>query len=79
MYRKHRHCRKGTRRTLSRFIQNIETASAFAKEGEVVWQSATVVSIYTVREAPQVCLACCIRRLYFKVRSQTIDDNFREK
>ena len=52
------------------FIQNIETASVFAKEGEVVWQCRNCGFIYTGKEAPQVCPACLHPQAYFEVKKE---------
>ena len=52
------------------FIKNIETASVFAKEGEVVWQCRNCGFIYTGKEAPQVCPACLHPQAYFEVKKE---------
>ncbi|WP_353937476.1 rubredoxin-like domain-containing protein, partial [uncultured Bacteroides sp.] len=48
--------------------RNIETASVFAKEGEVVWQCRNCGFIYTGKEAPEVCPACLHPQAYFEVK-----------
>ena len=52
------------------FVQNIENATVFAKEGEVVWQCRNCGFIYTGKEAPQVCPACLHPQAYFEVKKE---------
>ena len=47
MYRNIAIAEKGHEERYRAFIQNIETASVFAKEGEVVWQCRNCGFIYT--------------------------------
>ena len=51
MYRNISIAEKGHEERYRAFIQNIETASVFAKEGEVVWQCRNCGFIYTGKEA----------------------------
>lgn len=55
-----------------RFIKNIETASVFAKEGEVIWQCRNCGYISTGLEAPKVCPACLHPQAYF----ETMKENY---
>jgi rubrerythrin len=50
------------------FVKNIETASVFANEGEVVWQCRNCGYIYVGKEAPEVCPACLHPKAYFEVQ-----------
>ena len=68
MYRNIAIAEKGHEERYRAFIQNIETASVFAKEGEVVWQCRYCGFIYTGKEAPQVCPACLHPQAYFEVK-----------
>ena len=68
MYRNISIAEKGHEERYRAFIQNIETASVFAKEGEVVWQCRNCGYIYTGKEAPQVCPACLHPQAYFEVK-----------
>ena len=70
MYRNISIAEKGHEERYRAFIQNIETASVFAKEGEVVWQCRNCGFIYTGKEAPQVCPACLHPQAYFEVKKE---------
>ena len=70
MYRNISIAEKGHEERYRAFIQNIETASVFAKEGEVVWQCRNCGFIYTGKEAPQVCPACLHPQAYFEVNKE---------
>lgn len=50
------------------FVKNIETASVFAKEGEVVWQCRNCGYIHVGKEAPEVCPACIHPQAHFEVK-----------
>jgi rubrerythrin len=50
------------------FVKNIETASVFAKEGEVVWQCRNCGYIHVGKEAPEVCPACLHPQAHFEVK-----------
>ena len=63
MYRNIAIAEKGHEERYRAFIQNIETASVFAKEGEVVCSAATVVSSTPVRKLLRYVRLACIRRL----------------
>lgn len=52
------------------FVKNIETASVFAKEGEVVWQCRNCGYIHVGKEAPEQCPACLHPQAYFEVRKE---------
>lgn len=50
------------------FVNNIENATVFAKEGEVVWQCRNCGFITTGKEAPEVCPACLHPKAHFEVQ-----------
>ncbi len=50
------------------FVKNIETASVFAKEGEVVWQCRNCGYIHVGKEAPEVCPACLHPQAHFEIK-----------
>ena len=70
MYRNIAIAEKGHEERYRAFIKNIETASVFAKEGEVVWQCRNCGFIYTGKEAPQVCPACLHPQAYLEVKKE---------
>ena len=70
MYRNIAVAEKGHEERYRAFVKNIETASVFAKEGEVVWQCRICGFIYTGEEAPQVCPACLHPQAYFEVKKE---------
>ena len=57
MYRNISVAEKGHEERYRAFVNNIETASVFAKEGEVVWQCRNCGYITIGKEAPEVCPA----------------------
>jgi len=52
------------------FVKNIETASVFAKEDEVVWQCINCGYIHVGKEAPAACPACLHPQAYFEVKKE---------
>lgn len=54
------------------FVANIETASVFAKEGEVVWQCRNCGYIHVGKAAPQACPACLHPQAYFEVKKENM-------
>ena len=48
------------------FVQNIENATVFAKEGEVVWQCRNCGFVYEGKTAPKACPACAHPQAYFE-------------
>ena len=70
MYRNISIAEKGHEERYRAFVQNIENATVFAKEGEVVWQCRNCGFIYTGKEAPQVCPACLHPQAYFEVKKE---------
>lgn len=70
MYRNIAVAEKGHEERYRAFVKNIETASVFAKEGEVVWQCRNCGFIYAGEEAPQVCPACLHPQAYFEVKKE---------
>lgn len=67
MYRNIIIAEKGHEERYLAFVNNIETNSVFAKEGEVIWQCRNCGFIYTGKEAPQICPACLHAQAYFEV------------
>ena len=70
MYRNISVAEKGHEERYRAFVNNIETASVFAKEGEVVWQCRNCGFIYTGKEAPELCPACLHPQAYFEVKKE---------
>ena len=70
MYRNISVAEKGHEERYRAFVNNIETASVFAKEGEVVWQCRNCVYITIGKEAPEVCPACLHPQAYFEVKKE---------
>ncbi|MDR0894396.1 MAG: rubrerythrin family protein [Prevotellaceae bacterium] len=70
MYRNISVAEKGHEERYLAFVKNIENASVFAKEGEVVWQCRNCGFIFTGKEAPQVCPACLHAQSYFEVKKE---------
>ena len=70
MYRNISVAEKGHEERYRAFVDNIETASAFAKEGEVVWQCRNCGYITIGKEAPEVCPACLHPQAYFEVKKE---------
>ena len=52
------------------FVKNIEVASVFAKEGEVIWQCRNCGYIEAGKEAPEVCPACLHPQAYFEIKKE---------
>ena len=70
MYRNSSVAEKGHEERYRAFVNNIETASVFAKEGEVVWQCRNCGYITIGKEAPEVCPACLHPQAYFEVKKE---------
>ena len=70
MYRNISVAEKGHEERYRAFVNNIETASVFAKEGEVVWQCSNCGYITIGKEAPEVCPACLHPQAYFEVKKE---------
>ena len=70
MYRNISVAEKGQEERYRAFVNNIETASVFAKEGEVVWQCRNCGYITIGKEAPEVCPACLHPQAYFEVKKE---------
>ena len=68
MYRNICVAEKGHEERYRAFVNNIESASVFAKEGETVWQCRNCGFIYVGKEAPEVCPACLHPKAYFEVK-----------
>jgi len=69
MYRKIAIAEKGHEERYRAFVSNIETASVFAKEDEVVWQCRNCGYIYVGKKAPEKCPACLHPQAYFEVKA----------
>ena len=70
MYRNISVAEKGHEERYRAFVNNIETASVFAKEGEVVWHCRNCGYITIGKEAPEVCPACLHPQAYFEVKKE---------
>ncbi|WP_353330931.1 rubrerythrin [Bacteroides sedimenti] len=70
MYRSISVAEKGHEERYRAFVKNIETASVFAKEGEVVWQCRNCGYIHVGKEAPEVCPACIHPQAHFEVMKE---------
>ena len=70
MYRNIAVAEKGHEERYRAFVKNIEAASVFAKEGEVVWQCRNCGFIYVGKEAPETCPACLHPQAYFEVKKE---------
>lgn len=70
MYRNISIAEKGHEERYLAFVKNIEVASVFAKEGEVVWQCRNCGYIEVGKEAPEVCLACLHPQAYFEIKKE---------
>ena len=70
MYRNISVAEKGHEERYRAFVNNIETAAVFAKEGEVVWQCRNCGYITIGKEAPEVCPACLHPQAYFEVKKE---------
>ena len=70
MYRNISIAEKGHEERYLAFVNNIENATVFAKEGEVVWQCRNCGFIFTGKEAPEVCPACLHPQAYFEVHAE---------
>jgi rubrerythrin len=68
MYRNISVAEKGHEERYRAFVKNIETASVFAKEGEVVWQCRNCGYIYVGKNAPEKCPACLHPKAYFELK-----------
>ena len=70
MYRNISIAEKGHEERYLAFVNNIENATVFAKEGEVVWQCRNCGFVFTGKEAPEVCPACLHPQAYFEPMKQ---------
>jgi rubrerythrin len=70
MYRNVSIAEKGHEERYLAFVSNIEKATVFAKEGEVVWQCRNCGFITVGKEAPKVCPACLHPQAYFEVKKE---------
>jgi rubrerythrin len=70
MYRNICVAEKGHEERYLAFVNNIEKATVFAKEGEVVWQCRNCGFITVGKEAPKVCPACLHPQAYFEVKKE---------
>ncbi len=70
MYRMIAVAEKGHEERYRAFVKNIETASVFAKEGEVVWQCRNCGYIHVGPEAPEKCPACLHAQAYFEIKKE---------
>lgn len=70
MYRRISIAEKGHEERYAAFMKNIQNATVFAKEGEVVWQCRNCGYIYSGKEAPKTCPACLHPQAYFEVKKE---------
>lgn len=70
MYRAISIAEKGHEERYRAFVRNIETASVFAKEDEVLWQCRNCGYIHAGKEAPKACPACAHPQAYFEVKKE---------
>ena len=70
MYRNIAVAEKGHEERYQAFVNNIQNATVFAKEGEVVWQCRNCGFIYVGKEAPELCPACQHPQAYFEVKKE---------
>lgn len=70
MYRAISVAEKGHEMRYRAFVKNLEAASVFAKEGEVVWQCRNCGYIHEGKEAPEVCPACIHPQAHFEVKKE---------
>lgn len=70
MYRMISIAEKGHEERYRKFVSNIESASVFAKEGEVVWQCRNCGYIYVGKEAPKICPTCLHPQSYFEIKKE---------
>jgi len=67
MYRNIAKAEKAHEERYLAFVKNIESASLFAKEGEVLWQCRNCGFIHSGKNAPKSCPACLHPQSYFEV------------
>jgi rubrerythrin len=72
MYRNICVAEKGHEERYLAFVKNIETASVFAKEGEVVWQCRNCGFIFVGKEAPEACPACLHPKSIFRSKEDKL-------
>jgi rubrerythrin len=70
MYRNICVAEKGHEERYAALAKNVQAASVFAKEGEVVWQCRNCGFITVGKEAPKVCPACLHPQSYFEVKKE---------
>lgn len=70
MYRHIIVAEKGHEERYRAFINNIESASVFAREGEVVWQCRNCGYITVGNVAPDICPACLHPQAYFEIKKE---------
>lgn len=70
MYRKISNAEKVHEERYRAFVRNIETASVFAKEDEVIWQCRNCGYIHVGKKAPEKCAACLHPQAYFEVKAE---------
>ncbi len=70
MYRKIAVAEKAHDARYRAFVKNIETASVFAKEDEVVWICRVCGYIHVGKKAPEKCPACLHPQAHFEVKAE---------
>ena len=70
MYRHIIVAEKGHEARYRAFINNIENAAVFTREGEVIWQCRNCGYITTSASAPEICPACLHPQAYFEIKKE---------
>lgn len=70
MYRNIANAEKAHEERFRHFVRNIEAASVFAKEDEVVWQCRNCGYIHVGKVAPASCPACLHSQAYFEIQKE---------
>lgn len=70
MYRNIAVAEKGHEERYLALAKNLQNATVFAKEGEVVWQCRNCGYIHVGKEAPEVCPACLHPQAYFEIKKE---------
>ena len=70
MYRNIAVAEKGHEERYQAFVKNIEAASVFAKDEEVVWQCRNCGYIFVGKQAPEQCPACLHPQAYFEIKKE---------
>lgn len=72
MYRSISVAEKGHEERYRAFVKNIETASVFIREDEVIWQCRNCGYIHVGKKAPETCPACLHPKAYFEIMKENL-------